>query len=271
MARPIKQGLDYFPLDVHLDNKFKFIEVKHGLEGFAIVVKIMQGIYSDGYWMEFTEDDILLFAAEHRIDTEKVEAVLAECLKRGIFDPKIYEQHKVLTSSGIQKRYKLATSRRTSVTVIPEYTLIDDLKEVNADKNPAKKDKPQQEPPEAPFPDANEPFIMDDEDGPKLSAEDIAYRDVANFYNQNMGVLNAYMKEEFEAFLEDFNFQSDIVIAAMKVSLDIQAGWAHTKSVLTDWRKNKVKTLDDARARQLSRKKTSGRPAAATASDYENA
>lgn len=127
MARPTKQGLDYFPLDVHLDNKFKFIEIKYGLEGFAIVVKIFQNIYSQGYWTEWGEDEQLLFASENRIDFDKVENVVNECIKRGIFDSKIYEEHQVLTSSGIQKRYKEATRRRKDVIVTAAYTLIDDI------------------------------------------------------------------------------------------------------------------------------------------------
>ncbi|MFY9378775.1 MAG: Lin1244/Lin1753 domain-containing protein, partial [Acutalibacteraceae bacterium] len=48
MARPAKDGVDYFPLDVHLDDKFKFIEIKFKLEGFAILIKLFQKIYSFG-------------------------------------------------------------------------------------------------------------------------------------------------------------------------------------------------------------------------------
>ena len=50
MARPNKQGVDYFPLDIHLDDKFKFIEIKYKLEGFAIVIKLLQRMYEHGYW-----------------------------------------------------------------------------------------------------------------------------------------------------------------------------------------------------------------------------
>lgn len=136
MARPNKQGLDYFPLDVHLDNKFKFIEIKFGLEGFAIVIKLYQNIYSQGYWTEWTEDEQLLFASENRIDYDTLENVVNECLKRGIFDSKIFEEHKVLTSRGIQKNYKEAVRRRKDVMVTAAYTLIDDINGVNVNINP---------------------------------------------------------------------------------------------------------------------------------------
>ena len=45
MPRPIKNGVDYFPLDVHLDKKFELIEAEFGLTGFAVVVKLLQRIY----------------------------------------------------------------------------------------------------------------------------------------------------------------------------------------------------------------------------------
>ena len=60
MARPIKQGVDYFPLDVYLDDKFKFIEIKYGLEGFGIIVKLFQKIYSCGHWYQWGDDELIL-------------------------------------------------------------------------------------------------------------------------------------------------------------------------------------------------------------------
>lgn len=60
VARPKKTGLDYFPLDVYLDDKFKFVEIKFKLEGFAIVIKLLQKIYANGYYIEWGEDEELL-------------------------------------------------------------------------------------------------------------------------------------------------------------------------------------------------------------------
>ena len=36
MPRPIKEGLDYFPLDVDLDDKIYMVECELGLTGFAL-------------------------------------------------------------------------------------------------------------------------------------------------------------------------------------------------------------------------------------------
>ena len=43
MARPQKKGLDYFPLDVDIDqdDKIALIEAKHGAIGFAVIIKLL--------------------------------------------------------------------------------------------------------------------------------------------------------------------------------------------------------------------------------------
>lgn len=127
MARPSKQGVDYFPLDVHMDDKIKFVEIKYKLEGFAIVIKLMQRIYSHGYWCKWTEDELLLFSDEIRADMELVRDVVNECLERDIFNRELYDKHNILTSKGIQKRYKEIVRRRKDVEVTEEYLLIDDI------------------------------------------------------------------------------------------------------------------------------------------------
>lgn len=132
MARPTKQGVDYFPLDVHLDSKFKFVEIKYGLKGFAIIIKLLQKIYSNGYWSPFNEDEKLLFCHEINVDINLVNDVINEALTRDIFDINLYKQYEILTSKGIQKRYKEMVKRRKDVEVVEEYLLINGDFGVNA-------------------------------------------------------------------------------------------------------------------------------------------
>ena len=42
MARPIKTGTDYFPLDVELDIKMDFVESRYGNDGFSTIIKLWQ-------------------------------------------------------------------------------------------------------------------------------------------------------------------------------------------------------------------------------------
>lgn len=132
MARPTRQGVDYFPLDIHLDDKFKFIQIKYGLEGFAAVIKLMQKIYSYGYWYQWEEDEVLIFAHENNIDKDVLLQIVQESIERDIFDKELYDKYSILTSRGIQKRYKEIVRRRKDVEVVEEYLLVDNNFGVNA-------------------------------------------------------------------------------------------------------------------------------------------
>ncbi|WP_081911484.1 DUF4373 domain-containing protein [Clostridium culturomicium] len=136
MARPQKEGLDYFPLDVDVDqdDKVTLIEAQYGIEGFGIVIKLMMKIYKTSYFYEWTEREQLLFSKRVNVDINRVNAVINNCVKWGLFDETVYNLHKVLTSKGIQKRYLTAIGRRQTVKMIKEYLLLDD-ETVNAYKN----------------------------------------------------------------------------------------------------------------------------------------
>jgi uncharacterized phage protein (TIGR02220 family) len=137
LARPNKQGAEYFPLDVHLDDKFKFIEIKYKLPGFAVIIKLIQKVYSYGYWYKWTEDEALLFSDEIRADFDLVKGVVNEAIERGIFNKELHTKYSILTSKGIQKRYKEIVRRRKDVEVTEEYLLIDNSFGVNDDINPS--------------------------------------------------------------------------------------------------------------------------------------
>ena len=121
----MNNGINYFPLNVHLDDKFELIEAEFGLKGFAIVVKLFQKIYGQqGYYCEWTEDVALLFGKNVGLGGDAVSEILRAAIKRGIFDSELYDKYQILTSRGIQERYFEAVSRRKEVEVRKEYLLI---------------------------------------------------------------------------------------------------------------------------------------------------
>lgn len=125
MARPTKAGLDYFPLDVHMDDKVNLIEAQYGLAGFAVVIKLWQQIYADkGYYTEWGEQNELLFAGKNGIEVESLKNIIAATVRWGIFDADLLSKYKVLTSAGIQKRYREAKSKSKNVSIEKAYLLI---------------------------------------------------------------------------------------------------------------------------------------------------
>jgi len=125
MSRPIKQGLDYFPMDVDVDDKIELIEAKYGAEGFGVLVKLFQRIYKEGYYLRWNEEALLLFSKRINVDVNKVSAIINDCFHYKILNEDIYCQHKIFTSSGIQKRYLNATVRRKELFLCEKYILVD--------------------------------------------------------------------------------------------------------------------------------------------------
>jgi hypothetical protein len=138
MARPEKEGLDYFPLDCDMEEKVYFIEAKHGLIAFAIIIRLYQKIYREGYFSLFDDRSQILFTKNNNVTHELLKQVLDDCLQENVFDPILFGKYNILTSRGIQKRYFKASERRQNVKIMEEYRLIDvnDYKNITiVDKN----------------------------------------------------------------------------------------------------------------------------------------
>ncbi len=136
MARPQKEGLDYFPLDVDIDqdDKIALIESQYGIEGFAVIIKLMMKIYKTSYFYEWTEREQLLFSKRVNVDINRVKVIINDCVKWELFDETILKDYQILTSKGIQRRYLEAVGRRQKVEMFKEYLLLDE-KIIDAYKN----------------------------------------------------------------------------------------------------------------------------------------
>lgn len=125
MSRPLKTGLDYFPMDVEMDDKVELIEAKHGILGFGILVKLYQRIYKEGYFLKLTEETLLIFSKRVNVDINKVNEVINDCLRYQLFDENLHKKYQILTSPGIQKRYLQAIDRRKDIELIQNYIIVD--------------------------------------------------------------------------------------------------------------------------------------------------
>jgi len=124
LARPIKEGLDYFPLNVVLNSKFEIIEARFGIKGFAVIVKLFQYIYgTKGYYCEWDEDVLFVFAKRIGVGANSVSEILDTSLKKGIFNKDMYEKYSILTSEGIQQRY-VEAKRGGYARICKKYLLI---------------------------------------------------------------------------------------------------------------------------------------------------
>lgn len=129
MARPFKTGLDYFPFDVDFfnDDKIELISSEFGAKGEVIAIRLLCQIYRNGYYYQWGKDESLLFAKRvgNGVTGALVDEVVAGLVKRSFFDERVFNQFKILTSRGIQRRYLEAKERAKEVDFIQEYLLID--------------------------------------------------------------------------------------------------------------------------------------------------
>ena len=127
MARPRKQGLDYFPVDTEMDYKMDYIQELHGITGFGVVMRLFQVIYSKGYYMSWGKIEQVLTKKKIGLELELIEKIIKDCVEVGIFSKKHFEEYEILTSNGIQKRYYEVVKKREEVELNPEFIVFDKL------------------------------------------------------------------------------------------------------------------------------------------------
>ena len=109
-------GINYFPVSVNFmeENAMEVIEVKYGIKGLAIVLKLMCKIYKEGYYIRWDEEQCLIFAnkAGREVQAEEVKGIIKILFIKGILDENSYRENGILTSESIQKVWLEATKRR---------------------------------------------------------------------------------------------------------------------------------------------------------------
>lgn len=134
MARPIKEGVDYFSFDVGFLQDIKIKAVMNAYGGIAalILIALLCNIYKDkGYYIRFSDELTLVVAVDIGTKECTVTDVILKAVKVGFFDENIFEKYGILTSKGIQKRYFAIVSRRKEVNFHREIMLLN----INDDNN----------------------------------------------------------------------------------------------------------------------------------------
>ena len=256
MSRPLKNGVDYFPLDVNLDDKFELIEAEFGLVGFAVVVKLFQKIYGlQGYYCEWNDEVALLFGKRIGLGGNAVSEIVSASIRRGIFNESMYDRYHILTSAGIQRRYMEAVARRSGVVVEEAYLLLDHAKipekvninRVNACNNSIN--------------DGNNPQRKENQIKlNKTKLNDTKLKDKDSAVVDDGDSLRAYLEQNlwrmspgnWEALRE--LMANGITDELARHAVDIATGrgkpsWGYVQGILNRWITEGVRTVGDAKAR----------------------
>ncbi|MCF6461471.1 Lin1244/Lin1753 domain-containing protein [Clostridium sp. Cult3] len=244
MARPQKVGVDYFPLDVDIDqdDKVAIIEAQHGIIGFGIIVKLLMHIYKNSYYYEWTEKEQILFSRRVNVDINQVNVIINDCVKWGLFDEKLFKEFKILTSRGVQKRYFEIVKRRQRVEVAKEFLLLDnvdinsysnlvivsineEVEGVNVDINPQSKVK-----------ESKEYSSSNIEPVEEKNQNDISL--IANEFEQNgFGTINFAVKEMIIDLLNEYS--TEWIQEAIKVAVkNNKRKLSYVEGILQNWRRD---------------------------------
>lgn len=133
MARPLQDGLLYFPLDTDLfqDVKIKMLRTRHGCDGITVFLYLLCQIYRNGYYIGYSEDLVLIMAADLGISENEIRLIISFLLSRSLLVEvsTLAMPDTVLTSRGIQMRYqesKRSVGSKRQINVDADIWLLDD-------------------------------------------------------------------------------------------------------------------------------------------------
>lgn len=130
MARPLKEGYEYFSIDVDFlnDKKVKLLNAEFGDKCIKTILALFSRVYKEkGYYATVDDDDYLLMSQGvlGGQSPQYISEVVQGCVKRSLFDERVFHAFGVLTSVGIQRRYLQMAQRRTTIPMYEEYLLLD--------------------------------------------------------------------------------------------------------------------------------------------------
>lgn len=272
MARPTKQGLDYYPKDVKAkyDTKFKYIESKNTVLARLVIYELWDLIYGEeGYYTKFDNIQRVLFLGELPFITEEqLTNILESCFEINMFEKSLYERYEILTSVSIQKRYMEAVGRRTKVNIIENYFLLDrksyrniflvnvDSNSVNVSNNSKNDDSNEQS-------KVKESKVKESKEKKSNNTKTTAnLSEIFQFYENNgFGTISPKTIQDFEYWAKDFieigateKDAINLIIHAMGIAVDYnKRSYAYVNKVLIDWEQKRFLNVNQVEASKKKR------------------
>jgi Domain of unknown function (DUF4373) len=127
MANKPKVGFSYFNIESNFftDVKIRKLIKYQSSEAVAVYLNLLCIIYNEGYYIRW--DDELPFVISESTGSKEgfISEVIKCCVQVGLLDRLLFENEKVLTSLGIQKRFQFICNQLKRKKSISEFSLID--------------------------------------------------------------------------------------------------------------------------------------------------
>lgn len=123
MARPQKEGMDYFPHDTDASNdeKIEALRSLYGNDGYAFYFIMLERIYRttsfelDVSDAETREETFQILSRKIAVTKDVFIQILNTAVRWGCFDREWYEEKGIISSEGIKKRASVVIERRESM------------------------------------------------------------------------------------------------------------------------------------------------------------
>ena len=266
MARPRKDGLDYFPLDVNFlsDLKIKKIIRAYGAQAVAVVMSVLTTIYRDnGYFATYDDDLIFIIADELKLEDGYVKNVIEKLIEVDFLNKEQKKKNNILTSIGIQERYLKVCERRVKKKLNATYNLINDGSNelpqtestddgglciqkphstgVNDNKSTQSK--------------VNKSKVNKSKEKVNKttsSGEQTDLEKLLEIYQENFGVANSIVQIELQNMLEIF--EKEMIIESFKLSVGKDKPFSYMRGIWNKWKENGITTLEQANQSKEQRK-----------------
>lgn len=263
MARPRKDGLDYFPVDVNIlsDIKTKKLIRGYGTETITILIYLLSAIYRDnGYYLQYDDDLNFIIADEFNFEENFVEKVILKMVEVDFFNKEMFEQHKILTSAGIQKRYLKASGRRVSVNILSTYCLVNDSsEEFMYTETPVEQNKCIQKPRSSVVSvckstqskvnkNINKNINKNKINTKQVTSSgsnDSDVQELVEMYQENFGVCNSLVIHDLEKTLEKLD--KDAIVESFRLSVGKDNPYQYMKGIWAKWKENGIITFEQVK------------------------
>lgn len=284
MARPRKDGLDYFPLDVNFlsDLKIKKIIRAYGAQAVAVVISVLTTIYRDnGYFATYDEDLIFIIADELKLEDSYVKDVIEKLIEVDFLNKEQKEKNNILTSIGIQERYLKVCERRVKTTLNAPYNLLNNssnelpqtestpesglciqkprstgvndskstqskVKESKVKESKVKNSKEKNSKQQVSKEQESENKINKNKINKNItsSSGQSDIQELLETYQENFGIANSIVQMELQNTLEIFD--KEMIIESFKLSVGKDKPFSYMRGIWNKWKENGITTLEQA-------------------------
>lgn len=241
MARPVKEGLDYFPLDVDfaVNDKTEAIMGEFGPKGVLFMIYLLSAVYQNGYYLQWNKLKQMQLANRiEGVSPELANQIVNRLIAYGTFSEELFNSAKVLTSQRIQETYEDATKRRKSQKPTKYWINVGinkDTSVVNVNINPQSKVNKSK---------SNKSKVNNYDDDAGVTREQ-----VINDWTNLWGFPNGVARPEIDEWLEEF--KPEVIAYAIWVAGEHQirsnACLKYVRAIVAGWKKRNITTLEQAK------------------------